>query len=113
LLGILVWYVIIYPLDTNWTTQFLSQLNCAYGWLRTFQCCAECQAALSWEIQDQVTTMPVGQPANDKPEDWYEAVALCNENRITNAAFFSAKPVPTQHTTLVCRVPQMFLAAAP
>jgi hypothetical protein len=57
--------------------------------------------------------MPVGQPANDKPEDWYEAVALCDENRITNAAFFSAKPVPTWHTTLVFWVPQMFLAAAP
>jgi hypothetical protein len=45
--------------------------------------------------------MPVGRPADDKPEDWYEAVALCDENRITNAAFFSAKPVPTWHTTLV------------
>jgi hypothetical protein len=35
---------------------------------------------LSWEIQDQVATMPVGQPANDKPKDWYEATALCDEN---------------------------------
>jgi hypothetical protein len=35
---------------------------------------------LSQEIQDQVATMPVGQPTDDKPEDWYEAVALCNEN---------------------------------
>jgi hypothetical protein len=43
--------------------------------------------------------MPVGQPADDKLEDWYEAAALCNENRITNAAFFSAKPVPTRHTS--------------
>jgi hypothetical protein len=31
---------------------------------------------LSQEIQDQVTTMPVGRPANDKLEDWYEAAAL-------------------------------------
>jgi hypothetical protein len=68
---------------------------------------------LSQEIQDQVATMPVGRPTNDKPEDWYEAAALCDENRITNAAFFSAKPVPTRHTTLVFRMPQMFLAAAP
>jgi hypothetical protein len=68
---------------------------------------------LSREIQDQVATMPVGRPANDKPEDWYEAVALCDENRITNAAFFSAKPVPTRHTTSVFRAPQMFSAAAP
>jgi hypothetical protein len=68
---------------------------------------------LSWEIQDQAATMPVGQPADDKPEDWYEAVALCDENRITNAAFFSAKPVPTQHTTLVFQVPQTFSATAP
>jgi hypothetical protein len=45
LLGVLVWYVIIYPLDTNWTTQFLSQLSHVYGWLRTFQCCTEHQAA--------------------------------------------------------------------
>jgi hypothetical protein len=35
---------------------------------------------LSWEIQDQVATMPVGRPTNDKPEGWYEAVALCDEN---------------------------------
>jgi hypothetical protein len=35
---------------------------------------------LSQEIQDQVATMPVGRPANDKPEDWYEAAALCDEN---------------------------------
>jgi hypothetical protein len=35
---------------------------------------------LSREIQDQVATMPVGRPANDKPEDWYEAAALCDEN---------------------------------
>jgi hypothetical protein len=68
---------------------------------------------LSREIQDQVATMPVGRPANDKPEDWYEATALCDENRITNAAFFSAKPVPTQHTTLVFWAPQMFSAATP
>jgi hypothetical protein len=68
---------------------------------------------LSREIQDQVATMPVGRPANDKPEGWYEATALCNENRITNAAFFSAKPVPTWHTTSVFRAPQMFSAAAP
>jgi hypothetical protein len=67
---------------------------------------------LSWEIQDQVATMPVGQPADDKLEDWYEAAALCDENQITNAAFFSAKPVPTWHTTLVFQAPQMFLAAA-
>jgi hypothetical protein len=57
--------------------------------------------------------MPVGRPANDKPADWYEAAALCDENQITNAAFFSAKPVPTWHTTLVFRAPQMFLAATP
>jgi hypothetical protein len=68
---------------------------------------------LSQEIQDQVATMPVGQPTNDKLEDWYEAMALCDENRITNAAFFSAKPVPTWHTTSVFWAPQMFLAAAP
>jgi hypothetical protein len=68
---------------------------------------------LSWEIQDQVATMPVGRPADDKLEDWYEAAALCDENRITNAAFFSAKLVPTWHTTSVFRVLQMFLAAAP
>jgi hypothetical protein len=68
---------------------------------------------LSQEIQDQVATMPVGRPADDKPEDWYEAAALCDENRITNAAFFSAKPVPTWHTTSVFRAPQTFLAAAP
>jgi hypothetical protein len=68
---------------------------------------------LSWEIQDQVATMPVGRPTDDKPEDWYEAAALCDENWITNAAFFSAKPVPTWHTTLVFRAPQTFLAAAP
>jgi hypothetical protein len=67
---------------------------------------------LSWEIH-QVATMPVGQPADDKLEDWYEAAALCDENQITNAAFFSAKPVPTQHTTSVFWVPQMFSAAAP
>jgi hypothetical protein len=71
------------------------------------------RCGLSWEIQDQVATMPVGQPADDKPEDWYEAAALCDENRITNAAFFSAKPVPTWHTTSVFRAPQMFSAAAP
>jgi hypothetical protein len=35
---------------------------------------------LSREIQDQVATMPVGRPADDKPEDWYEAAALCDEN---------------------------------
>jgi hypothetical protein len=35
---------------------------------------------LSQEIQDQVATMPVGQPTDDKLEDWYEAVALCDEN---------------------------------
>jgi hypothetical protein len=57
--------------------------------------------------------MPVGQPTNGKPKDWYEAAALCDENQITNAAFFSAKLVPTQHTTLVFQAPQMFLAAAP
>jgi hypothetical protein len=68
---------------------------------------------LSREIQDQVATMPVGRPVDDKLEDWYEAVALCDENRITNAAFFSAKRVPTQHTTLVFQAPQMFSAAAP
>jgi hypothetical protein len=51
---------------------------------------------LSREIQDQVATMPVGRPANDKLKDWYEAVALCDENQITNAAFFSAKLVPTR-----------------
>jgi hypothetical protein len=65
---------------------------------------------LSREIQDQVATMPVGRPAGDKPEDWYEAPALCDENQITNAAFFSAKPVPTWHTTLVFRAPEMFSA---
>jgi hypothetical protein len=68
---------------------------------------------LSREIQDQVATMPVGRPADDKPEGWYEAMALCDENRITNAAFFSAKPVPTRHTTSVFRAPQMFSATAP
>jgi hypothetical protein len=57
--------------------------------------------------------MPVGQPADDKTEDWYEAVALCNENQITNAAFFSAKPVPTQHTTSIFQAPQMFSATTP
>jgi hypothetical protein len=57
--------------------------------------------------------MPVGRPANDKPEDWYEAAALCDENQITNAAFFSAKPVPTWHTTSVFWAPQMFSAVAP
>jgi hypothetical protein len=33
---------------------------------------------LSQEIQDQVATMPMGQPADDKLEDWYEAAALCD-----------------------------------
>jgi hypothetical protein len=68
---------------------------------------------LSQEIQDQVATMPVGRPTDDKPEDWYEAAALCDENQITNAAFFCAKPVPTRHTTSVFWAPQMFLATTP
>jgi hypothetical protein len=52
--------------------------------------------------------MPVGRPADDKPEDWYEAAALCDENRITNAAFFSTKPMPTRHTTSVFQIPPSF-----
>lgn len=63
---------------------------------------------LSREIQDQVATMPTGRPADNQPEAWYEAAALCDENRITNAAFFAAKPTPTRHTTSMFRPPPTF-----
>jgi hypothetical protein len=96
----------------KYTDEFQDLIKIA-GYTNRLPIVIKFRRGLSQEIQDQVATMPVGQPANDKPEDWYEAAALCDENRITNAAFFSAQLVPTWHTTLVFWVPQMFSAAAP
>lgn len=52
----------------------------------------------------------MGQPADNQLEAWYEAATLCDENRITNAAFFAARPTPTCHTTSVFRLPPNFPA---
>jgi Zinc knuckle/Retrotransposon gag protein len=53
---------------------------------------------LNREIQDQIAQMLGGRPADDDIDAWYKAASLCDENRLTNAAFNSAFHAPTtQH----------------
>ena len=47
------------------------------------------QHGLSPIIQDYIACLTYGQPSNDIPKDWYDAVILCNENHIANSAFQS------------------------
>ena len=50
---------------------------------------------LNREIQDQIAQMLEGRPADDDILAWYEAASLCDENRLTNAAFNAAFHAPT------------------
>ena len=49
---------------------------------------------LSPEIQNQVATMTVGRPRGNMPKEWYDAAALCDENRRANEAFVGTKATP-------------------
>lgn len=69
---------------------------------------------LSSEIQAQIATMTVGRPKDNEPEEWYDAAALCDENRRTNAAFVATKsPHATRTSTHVARTPAQSFRAPP
>jgi len=57
------------------------------------------QHGLSPMIQNYITCLTYGWPANDVPKDWYNAVILWNENHIANSAFQSTLQ-STQTTTI-------------
>jgi len=45
---------------------------------------------MGWPIiQNYIACLTYGQPSDDIPKDWYDAVILCDENRIANSAFQS------------------------
>lgn len=43
------------------------------------------------DIQAQIATMTIGRPCDNNPKEWYDAAALCDKNRRTNAAFITSK----------------------
>jgi len=47
------------------------------------------QHGLSPVIQNYITCLTFGQPSDDVPKDWYDAVILCDENHIANSVFQS------------------------
>jgi len=57
------------------------------------------QHGLSPIIQNYIACLTYGQPSNDVPKNWYDAVILCGENCITNSAFQSTL-WSTQTTTI-------------
>jgi hypothetical protein len=45
------------------------------------------QHGLQQSIQNYIACLTYGRPSNDSPQEWYNAVILCNENCIGNSAF--------------------------
>ena len=41
-------------------------------------------------IQNYIACLTHGCPSDDNPQDWYDAVILCNENCIANAALLDS-----------------------
>jgi hypothetical protein len=51
---------------------------------------------LDEKIQDHVACLTSGQPSDNSPQQWYDAVLLCDENHIANEAFCtSSRIAPT------------------
>jgi hypothetical protein len=44
---------------------------------------------LNKAIQDQIANIPIGRPADNDPETWYNAAIRADENRIANSLFHS------------------------
>ena len=49
-------------------------------------------------IQDQIANIPIGRPADDNPEAWYNAAIRADENRIANNLFHSGSGSTTTRT---------------
>jgi len=68
------------------------------GYLEGLAIVTKFRCGLQRDIQDLIAQLPIGRPADDKPEDWYAAALRIAENRSTNATFHGSTKTATPTT---------------
>jgi hypothetical protein len=62
---------------------------------------------LNAKIQDHVACFTTGRPSDNTPKQWYNAVIICDENRIANEAFRTSSQMAS-HSEMIAQPGTMF-----